>query len=129
MVMTLKTLHADGKKDTMVVVPTILGDARYLSMGSLGEDFTPESGWKEERLKEFVIFKYKLRDGKLLVYFPDGKAEKRLSKAVLDGDIRGKVEKGILEITKLTESTEGLRKFIAENESWMFTEKVELAKR
>lgn len=117
--------------DICFVIPTIVDDVRYYSMPS--DTWKPDMGWKPELIKGYYILKYKVRDGKLIEYYPGNGATVRLAAAVKNGDIRGRIEGDDTLIDGpdviITEPTEGLRKYVQENEAWIYTEKMEYTKR
>ena len=84
-------------------------------------------GWREEFIKSYDVLKYKTKDNKFMHYAPAPEAYKRIIAAIKSGDIRGMVTD---ESTgTVTEPTQGLRKYVEENESWIFTEKQEFTRR
>ena len=79
---------------------------------------------ENEFIAGYFVFKYKIRNGKFMVYAEGSQSVYKIKAAIKNGDIRGRVDSGIV-----TEPTEGVRKFIEENESWIFTEKHELTRK
>ena len=85
-----------------------------------------------------------MQNGKLLTYsvqagkghIEDSETEKRIKAAINSGELRGtikakndKIPEGPdkwLGVFTVTEPTEGLRKYVGHNESWIFTQKHEL---
>ena len=51
-----------------------------------------------------------------------------IEKAIESGNLRGKVEGEDKDKITVTEPTEGLRKYVEDNDSWIFTEKIEYTK-
>ncbi len=117
---------------TFYLIPTVVDDVRYYSMPRFDEKWKPEMGWKPELIKGYIILKYKVKGDKLIEYLPGKEADGRLATAVKNGDIRGRIEGDDKSLggpnIVITEPTEGLRKYVQDNDSWIYTEKHEMTK-
>jgi len=107
------------------IIPTTIGDTHYYSMAIPDNTWKPEMGWKPGQFKCYGIVKYKVKGNTLIEY--EFNAQKRLKAAIKRGDVRGTTDEGNSNL--ITEPTEGLRKYVNDNESWLFTEKHEMTKR
>ncbi len=101
-----------GKKETEFVIPTTIGDVRYLS----GGEYKRETGWNKDRTTGYEIVEYEIKGDKLVLYGVSSSGSSELSDAIKKGEIRGQG-------SNLTEPTPGLRKYIKDNDAWLFTDK------
>jgi hypothetical protein len=116
-----------GPPDPSIVVPTTVGNERYISWGFPEQGWIPKAGWNKARIKGYFFARYRLKDNKLLMSY---RADNGFKNAVVSGDLRGTVvDAGGEKKVTVTESTNGLRKYVKNNDSWLFTDEEEFTKR
>ena len=95
------------------LIPTVVNEFRYYSEPFFQDSWKPEMGWKPELIKCYAILKYEVKDNKWIAYGPSTQSETRLGASIKNGDLRGSSDDVFV-----TEPTDGLRKYVKDNESW-----------
>jgi hypothetical protein len=108
----------DGNLDSLVV-PTKLGDNRYLSIGLVGKDkyqAVDTHGLAGAEIDNYMLMKYKIENDKITLWMTNSKAK---IKAVESGKVAG-VVKG--NDARLTDIRDNLRTFVTENDAELFSD-------
>jgi hypothetical protein len=117
------------------LIPAKISDMQYLSIVYFdNNEWKPEMGWRKELIKGYMPFKYKMTSEKLTMYECHRDTHKRIIEEIKKGNIRGTnlsidTPDDKDPLYSVTEPTEGLRKYVEENEAWIFTEKKELIRK
>ena len=122
-------LQQIGKKAIyFLLIPTKIGDDRFLSVPKMNST-EAKIAWKLDEINRYSLFKYKIAGNTIKLYIRNESAtNQRIFDAIKNGDLRGTTDSS-LKSGFITEPTEALRKYVQDNEAWLFTEKFELTKK
>ena len=129
-VMKCELHNSTGKARYFLLIPTKIGDDHFLSVPQRDNDTEAITTWKPDEAKRYSLFKYKVSGHKIKFYYRNERmTDARIYRAIKNGDLRGRVIGNMLKPGgMITEPTDALRKYVEDNEAWLFTEKVEATK-
>ncbi len=117
-----------GKTTYVLLIPTKIGDDRFLSVPQRDDYTATITSWKSDAVVSYSLFKYKVAGNKIKFYQRnEATTNQRMFSAIKNGDLRG-TTKDIPRSGFMTEPTESLRNYVEDNEAWLFTEKTEATK-
>jgi len=108
----------DGNLD-LLVVPTKLGENRYISIGLVGRDkfqAVDAHGLTGAKIDNYMLMKYKIENDKITLWTTNPKAK---IKAVESGKVKDAVKDND---ARLTDTRDNLRRFVTENDAELFSD-------